>query len=80
MSFLCDTVKVGQAVRFVPSFLEVAKTASKKDKETKPVYVVGRVYKVNRNGVIHVEYPMGDTTLRESFTGFDFGTKVSTVR
>ena len=80
MSFLCDTVKVGQAVRFVPHFLEVAKTASKKDKETKPVYVVGRVYKVNRNGVIHVEFPVSGVTMRESFTPFDFGKKVRAVK
>ena len=80
MNCLCDTVKVGQKVRFVPHFLEVAKTASKKDKETKPVYIVGRVYKVNRNGVIHVEFPVSGVTMRESFTAFDFGTKVRTVK
>lgn len=75
----CNTVKIGQAVRFVPHFLEVAKTASKEAKETEPD-VIGKVYKVNRNGVIHVEFPIGGVTMRESFTAFDFGRKVRTVK
>lgn len=73
-------VNVGQMVRFVPQFLEAAKTASREARETKPAYVVGKVYKVNRNGVIHVEFPIGGVTMRESFTAFDFGRKVSNVR
>ena len=77
---LCDTVKVGQKVQFVPSFVGENKYAPKCKRTPKPPSVVGRVFKVNRNGVIHVEFPVGGVAMRESFTAFDFGTKVRTVK
>lgn len=78
MNCLCDTIKVGQSARFVPSFMGDNKYDPTGKRTPKPSPVVGRVFKVNRNGVIHVEFPVGGVTMRESFTAFDFGRKVRT--
>lgn len=73
-------VKVGQAVQFVPSFMVIANTSRRDRRAPEASAVDGKVFKVNRNGVIHIGFTVGGVTMRESFTAFDFGRKVRTVR
>lgn len=68
-------VKVGQYVSFIP-FHETCRDKDrwKDEKDIKPV--VGRVFKVNRRGVVFVEYEVNGVTLRESFLLVDIGKTV----
>lgn len=72
-------IKVGQLVSFVPFHQTYAdKDAHKFVREPTPP-VAGRVFKVNRSGVIFVEYVVNGVTLRETFLPGDIGETVKII-
>ena len=78
MSFLCDMVKVGQRVSFIPHYMKEDK--QNKNHALRPQPVEGKVFKINERGVIFVEYIVSGVTLRTSFLPVDFGHKVRLVK
>lgn len=72
-------IKVGQRVSFVPFHQTYADNDwCKYIREPTPP-VTGRVFMVNRYGVIFVEYVVNGVTLRETFQPGDIGKKVKII-
>jgi hypothetical protein len=69
-------IKVGQLVSFVPFHQTYADNDRYKYEREPPPPAVGRVFMVNRYGVIFVEYVVNGVTLRETFQPGDIGKKV----
>ena len=78
MSCLCDMVKVGQRVSFIPHYMKDDK--QNKNHALRPQPVEGKVFKVNERGVIFVEYIVSGVTLRTAFLPHDFGSKVRVIK
>lgn len=78
MSCLCDMVKVGQRVSFIPHYMTEDK--QNKNHALRPQPVEGEVFKINERGVIFVEYIVSGVNLRVAFLPVDFGSKVRLVK
>lgn len=71
-------IKVGTRVQFVPHYMKEDK--QNKNYALRPQPVAGRVFKVNENGVIFVEYIVRGVTLRMGFLLFDIGRKLKILK
>lgn len=69
-------IKVGQRVSFVPFHQTYADNDRYKYEREPPPPVAGRVFMVNRQGVIFVEYVVNGVTLRETFRPEDIGKRL----